>query len=418
MRFVLIFSLLWIIHGIIAQPSPVLCGTYQKEQEAIQQNPDILIKRKLIEAWTQDWISKSDKTFKPRSSLRIPVVVHVVWKDPEENIPDAQIFSQIDALNEDYQGLNPFRHTIPPLFKDRESNIGIEFCLAITDPQGKPTTGIVRKQTRFGFVGSRKEEFGEGSVHYDIFGGSDAWDPAHYLNIWVAPIHNFLGYAAKPGASSSAEDGVVVDPKYFGSIGNVEVPAHLGRTTTHEVGHYFNLEHLWGPSDFADCSLDDFVEDTPPQAHPYYKCPTYPQFSCETVDQFMNFMDYVSDACMTMFTEGQKQRMMAALLGPRSGLLESRGCENEPMIGSDVIIPDITLFPNPANDYVALKALQKLSDRLTVQILNQQGKIVVEKIFTREYLAIIDLEYLTSGLYFVRIIGRKKETIKKLFIHK
>lgn len=132
--------------------------------------------------------------------------------------------------------------------------------------------------------------------------------PSTHLNIWVCNIGGgILGYAQFPGGNPDT-DGVVVSPQYFGTTGYVSAPFDGGRTLTHEVGHYLNLRHIWGD---GRCNRDDFVADTPKSDRPNYGCPTYPTSHCRSNDMTMNYMDYVNDDCMYMFTEGQKARMRA-----------------------------------------------------------------------------------------------------------
>ena len=253
--------------------------------------------------------------FTKRNKIVIPVVVHVVWFGADENISDDQIQSQIDVLNKDFNRRNIDQDQIPSIFREVVGDAGIEFYLATADPDGNPTKGIIRRQTSFIDIADQGELWDNKRIYYQAQGSSDAWDSKTYLNIWVSRMNDYLGYATKPGEANILEDGVVIDPRVFGRIGQVASPLNLGRTTTHEVGHYLNLEHLWG-DEIDDCTTDDFVEYTPCQARPYYGCPEHPQISCGSRDQLMNFMDYVADQCMFLFTQGQKDRMLATLFGP------------------------------------------------------------------------------------------------------
>ena len=146
--------------------------------------------------------------------------------------------------------------------------------------------------------------------------------PSTHLNIWVAEIGGgILGYAQFPGGNS-ATDGVVISPQYVGTTGYVSAPFNKGRTATHEVGHYLNLRHIWGD---GRCRQDDFVTDTPSSDGPNYGCPSFPTVNCKTTDMTMNYMDYTDDACMYMFTDGQRNRMRAIFAsgGARSSLAEN-----------------------------------------------------------------------------------------------
>jgi hypothetical protein len=156
---------------------------------------------------------------------------------------------------------------------------------------------------------------GGSSVKDASSGGVDAWPNDNYLNIWVCNLESgILGYATKPSYSISSNDGVVINYANFGNSGNANAPYHKGRTATHEVGHWLNLEHIWGDS---NCGNDE-VPDTPKQEEQTVNCPSFPKISsCSGTgangEMFMNYMDYTNDACMNLFTEGQKDRMRAAI---------------------------------------------------------------------------------------------------------
>jgi len=256
--------------------------------------------------------------FRAAGPVNIPVVVHVVWNQAAENIADAQVNSQIDALNRDYAAANADRTNTPACWSGLVSDTTIQFHLAKTDPTGAATSGIVRVQTN-------KASFGtDDAVKSAATGGSDPWPSDRYLNIWVCNLGGgILGYAQFPGGPP-ATDGVVILNTAFGTNGTATAPFNLGRTATHEVGHYFNLRHIWG--DTEDCSGNDFVDDTPNALLPNYGVPTFPHVSCDNGpngDMFMNYMDYVDDRAMVMFTAGQVLRMQAALAGPHASLTTS-----------------------------------------------------------------------------------------------
>jgi hypothetical protein len=248
----------------------------------------------------------------------IPVVVHVVHRERAEDIPDDQITSQIAVLNADYRKANADLSTVPPPFTAMAADALVQFSLATTDPDGNPTTGITRTKTSVKGFGS------DDAVKRAATGGVDAWPADRYLNMWVCQLEGgLLGYAQFPGGPPET-DGVVMLHSAFGTTGTATAPFNLGRTTTHEVGHWLNLRHIWG-DDGTGCNGSDFVADTPNQAGPNYGVPTWPKLSCDNGphgDMFMNYMDYVDDAAMCMFTVGQVHRMHAALDGPRAGLGE------------------------------------------------------------------------------------------------
>jgi energy-coupling factor transporter ATP-binding protein EcfA2 len=243
----------------------------------------------------------------------IPVVVHVLYGTRQENISDEQIRSQIAVLNKDFRAKNEDISEVPAPFKDAVGDAHIEFILATTDPEGKPTSGITRTKTS-------KPSFRPGAfeIHVSSQGGADAWPTEKYLNIWVCNLEDgVLGYARLPGTPSK-EDGVVTNYVAFGTLGTARMP-NAGRQVTHDIGHFLGLLHLWG--DKPNCAGTDEVDDTPPQNGPNYGKPSFPHVTCNNGpngDMFVNFMDNADQG--VMFTNGQVLRMHQTLQGPRKGL--------------------------------------------------------------------------------------------------
>ncbi len=306
-RFFLLFSL--VLLGSLSLAAQRDCGTMEALEEQILQDPATLDRMEALEQFTRNFrAEQGDKAL-----TTIPVVVHVVYNNATENISLAQIQSQIDVLNADFRRLNSDADNVWPQAADSE----IEFCLATVDPNGNATDGVIRRSTSstsFGTSGN--------PVKFNSSGGSDAWPAADYMNMWVCDLAGgLLGYAQFPGGAA-ATDGVVVDYAYFGTIGTATAPFDLGRTATHEVGHYLNLRHIWGD---GGCGASDFVSDTPDSDASNGGC-QIGTVSCGTTDMVQNYMDYSDDACMNLFTEGQKTRMKAALAGSRASLANSNGC--------------------------------------------------------------------------------------------
>jgi len=245
------------------------------------------------------------------------VVVHIVYNALIENISDEQVLSQMKVLNEDFSKNNSNLQSVPAVWRDIVGDAQIKFMQAQSDPNGEPTNGITRTSTTI-------ESFGDDDAVKSIAtGGAEAWPADHYLNIWVCHLQNLLGYAQFPGGPPET-DGVVIDYRAFGTIGTVQTPFHLGRTTTHEVGHWLNLFHIWG-DDGTGCTGTDQVDDTPNQAGPNTGRPVFPHITCNNGpegDMFINFMDYVDDSCMVMFTAGQVERMLSTLDLARSSFIE------------------------------------------------------------------------------------------------
>ncbi len=288
------------------------------------EDPSYILNREAIEQYTQDFLANHQTVAGERSVITIPVVVHVVYNTAAENIADARVFEQIDVLNEDFRRMNADAVETPGYFTGVAADCEIEFCLATVDPSGNPTTGITRTSTT-------KTSFSTSDQMKFATYGHVIWDRDSYLNIWVCDLSSgLLGYAQFPGGSAST-DGVAIDYVYFGIGGAGASPYDLGRTTTHEVGHWLNLYHIWG-DDGTGCGGSDLVADTPNQADETYGCPGGTiRISCSNGpngDMFQNYMDYTDDGCMNIFTAGQKTRARAlfGVGGNREALLSSDGC--------------------------------------------------------------------------------------------
>ena len=283
-----------------------------------------------------------------RILVTIPVVFHVVYKTAAQNISDAKLQSQIDILNEDFRKLNADFSSVPSAFQGLGADMEVQFCLATVDPSGNPTTGITRTSTTTTSFSTND------NVKHASSGGHDAWDRNKYLNLWVCNMSGgILGYAQFPGGAA-ATDGVVL---LYNSVGNIgaSAPYDLGRTATHEIGHWLNLYHIWGDDNGA-CSGTDQVSDTPNQADANYGptnggCLTFPYLTtCAPTspgEMFMNYMDYGEDACLKMFTNGQKTRSQSLFStgGSRASLLTSNVCSITPP--PIVVCTDTLNYPLP-----------------------------------------------------------------------
>lgn len=295
---------------------PRSCGSVQNYFRQVDFFPDLRRNQAVLEGITRAAAGQGAREAR-RVPAEIPVVVHLVYRTEADNLSDEQVASQIDVLNEDYAAANDDLKDVPTVFTDRIGNPGLRFALASTDPAGAPTTGITRRKT--GVASFAVDD----RVKAATSGGADPWDTARYLNIWVCRLEGgVLGYAQFPGGPP-ATDGVVILTSAFGRGGSAQAPFNLGRTATHEVGHYFNLSHIWGEARVPTCADTDSVDDTPNQWGPNFGKPTFPSASCGNVpdgDLFMNYMDYVDDDTMVMFTDLQVARIHTALEFSRTQL--------------------------------------------------------------------------------------------------
>ena len=382
------------------------CGQPDLSRYYALNNEEVIHQRNEIEKFTQEWIKTyQENQVQQREAITIPIVVHVVWNRTEENISDLQIESQIDATNADFRKLNANLNLLPEEFLNQAVDVEIEFCLANIDPFGNATNGITRTQTDFENVGTLSSPGNRLRVFDDDLGGKTGWPTDEYLNIWVAETGGFpLGFACLPGTCPIEEDGVVIDGSFFGTTCNTISPFNLGRTLTHELGHFLNLSHIWGDGfDNATCEGDDFVDDTPLQDGPSFGCPIHPVNSCGSNNQFFNYMDFSDDECLAMFTEGQKLRMLATLNGPRSGLLTSNGCGLISTSPISLNENSVLIFPNPVIECLHIDVDLENQTPILMTVFNATGQLVFSSENTPNDLRSIDVTSLLPGVYFVNI---------------
>ncbi|MFL5748240.1 MAG: M43 family zinc metalloprotease [Niastella sp.] len=319
------------------------------------------------------------------SPIYIPVVFHIVLQNPLL-VTDAQIQAQIDRLNIDYAGLNADSSLIPAWFKPFFSKPIFQFKLAQRNANDEPSDGIERVTTSIsGFT------IDDNRVKYTSQGGADAWDHNRFFNVWITDLGGgYLGYSTFPNSSPAGEDGVVI--RYTTLPGNPGVYG-MGRTLTHETGHYFYLYHIWG--DENGCSGTDFIDDTPNQGtwtsgcfrdsvHTDACSPTAPGV------MYQNFMDYTDDACMVMFTLDQKTRMETTINMYRPTMLTSNGADpvilysldaaaksiNVPLqrVCSPTFSPVITVR-NPGATAITALTIKATLDNGTVSTTNWTGSL-------------------------------------------
>lgn len=315
-------SAFWLPQGSIFAQSPKVCGT------------DILLQQRLstpegrriqadIDRQLREWVDLYGGQ-RATATYVIPTVVHIIQETSTDLISDQCVQSQIDILNEDFQKLNADTSVVPMDLVSLVTNSDIEFCLATKDPMGNPTTGITRTVN----TTHANHNMGQGAAMKALI----QWDPSKYFNLWVpATISGgILGYATFPGGNA-AEDGVVVNGTYFGDASCSSAPYNLGRTATHEVGHWLGLYHTFQDGcagmTAGDCATaGDQICDTPPTASANFGCPSGTQNTCsespnDLIDMTVNYMDYGDDACLVMFSHGQRDRMHGVLNSSRASLV-------------------------------------------------------------------------------------------------
>lgn len=332
------------------------CGYQTRIDELNQQYPgyqnalDKMLRDAVIQS-RKEAIHAGDKGVTGTKIFRIPVVVHIVYTNSDENIDDSLVYSQIDVLNEAYRRNDGDTANIRNEFRNLAADVGIEFYLADTDPNGQPTNGITRTQgTKPPLLGFSTSD----EVKATSTGGIDPWPTNRYLNIWVCDLlsgFGLLGYAYPPPvnlpswpANSAPADtnfqGVVIYYKVFGRNNPLAVNDPLlnvadgGKSCVHEVGHFLGLRHIWGDGGnpllgtSGTCAEDDYINDTPEAKDASQQTCNFNANSCPSVcsvgpdypDMIENYMDYSEDQCLMMFTWEQARTMRYILENYRSQL--------------------------------------------------------------------------------------------------
>ena len=350
------------------------------------QDATLVTKRAALEATVQSTFTNVQVPSNPI----IPVIFHVLHSDEVERINEAQLYSQMEALNRDY-GFAPSTFTHEALdqegFNAVSNQIGIEFCL--------PQFGNDSSAINYYPVARADWQF-DNAMKNAATGGVAPWNPAQFLNVYVVDMHDTLavaGYAQMPGGADST-DAIVIDYRF---VGDAIAPYDMGRTLVHLVGNWMGLYSIWG---VGDCdSNGDFVSDTPPHNAPNFGCPTYQHLSsCQhdkiVVEQSMNFMDASDDACLSIWTTAQKYRFFAFLQAVRKGINKPNvTCSSSPELVQNesdsrtkvtqevptIFAEGVKVYPNPGRDYVLLQLDLKNTAPLDIQVTTLNGQSIFEQ---------------------------------------
>ncbi len=410
------FALLSLFFQATAQNTGRTCGTMENLEMLKQQDPELEDKMNQVEREMEDYMV--NLRVNPDNSITavitIPTVFHVVWNTAAESLSVSRLNDQLTVLNQDYRKTNTDASLVPAAWTSIAADCEVQFCLAQRDPFGAPTTGITYRQTTVTSFSTNN------NVKYTANGGTNIWDRSKYLNIWVCDLGSgLLGYAQFPGGLA-ATDGVVCDYQYTGTTG-ASAPYNKGRTATHEVGHWLNLRHIWG-DDGTACTGSDLVTDTPNQAGENYTCwapltvrtdacsPSAPGF------MWMNYMDYTDDACMYMFTAGQKARVVACLGTSRLSLQTSNGCTPSNPGVTEYTTYAINMIPNPNQGEFIISSPVYLLQDCEVKIYNALGSVVKE-LKNGSFSEIhVDIRDVNPGVYFVELNNGTGMITKRLII--
>ncbi|MDX2001726.1 MAG: M43 family zinc metalloprotease [Chitinophagales bacterium] len=413
------WSLLFSSLSVSAQDK---CATIAVQQQLLYNDPTLA--QRIQQAKDEAAAYRLAHPFAEKTGtiITIPVVVHVVHNgepiDSGTNISEEQIRSQIEVLNEDYRRFNADTVNTPSVFKSVAADIEVHFCLAERDPEGNVTNGIDR-------IDGNRLTWTQTQVDNTLKPGS-IWDREYYLNIWTVKFGgasaSLLGYAIQPGNNADI-DGVVIGYQYFGRVGNLQPPFNLGRTTTHEVGHWLGLNHPWSATNdpgTSSCADDDGIADTPNSEFGNYGCPSFPHISCgngPNGDMFMNYMDYTNDACLNMFTSGQKSVMLSTLQTSRSNIQISGVCTWQWPVG----IKEYTMAKDYAIAYDAAQQEMLIMEKAEnteveqIAIFSMTGQAVGTGRMYGKSLR-MPLADAASGLYLVKVFAKEASFSKKVMV--
>jgi hypothetical protein len=386
------------------------CGTTEYMKGLWAQDPSLKQKREQLEKYTASWIAEHKGfLYEKTTDVTVSVVVHIVYQNSAQNISDTRVQEQIDILNRDFSGQNPHSmHAFPDSMK---ANTHIQFVLAQTDPDGNATTGIERVSTTCTSFGTNDY------MKYTSHGGAAAWDPTSYFNIWVCNLGNSLcAYAQFPAAGINNTYGLVVHYQYFGITGAIS-PYNGGATSTHEIGHCFNLYNTFSDS----CSgPGDYCVDTPPQSSDFN---TEHSFSggvvTDTCSQvapgimYMDFMNDADDATYANFTPDQAARMYS--LFDTGGILYHLANPNASSV-SENSMKEIKIYPNPATGNVTIDAAS--NQVLNGSITDVLGKEMMPLNFSGNQYQNIDISALPCGVYFVRLQIADRVIVQKIIVQR
>jgi hypothetical protein len=395
------------------------CASMEYKDAQEQNDPALKATRDQIEkeslAYIQEQMLK--KTPDANTVYTIPIVFHIVYNTAAQNVSDACIAATVASFNKDFRKLNAdFATKCPSVFQGVAADFEIQFCLASKDPTGAATNGITRTST------TQTSFTTDDKVKYTAQGGHDAWDHTKYVNMWICNLGGgLLGYGTFPG-QPAATDGVVCHVSYLVASGGCGLqPYELGRTTVHELGHFFGLRHIWGD---ANCGNDN-VADTPTQQTSNFGKPTFPHVTCSNGpngDMFMNYMDYVDDAAMVMFTAGQKTVIVSTLNGTRSGLKTSSAtlCSAGTGVNELSLNNHVYIYPNPSTGDIFLNMSDAGISKADVFVYNAIGEAVLEKkiVVPSSNEVKLDMNSIPNGIYLIKMKSAEGVVTKKIIINR
>lgn len=401
--------------GALSQNVGVLkCGSDNYYEQHLVNHPEVAAERNQQEEFIANFVANYSGDIEKYTSINIPVVFHVNDPTNPQKVTSAQVQSALAILNEDYTATNSDISSIRPEFTSLIADMDINFCLATIDPNGNPTTGITYHTNNY----NGREPDGYGTAVKSV----SSWPGNKYLNIWIVnyieddgSLYN-SGWAYLPDSwvASNNLDGIVYNHRYLGYTGSSEVSgpsswqAEMARVLTHEVGHYLDLHHTF--KNYCS-SPGDYVDDTP---YVYYhgsnNCDQLGIFcNSTTVVMDQNYMDYTP--CPSMFSTGQKTRVIAALnssLAGRNNLwtssnLIATGCQSTATITEIANNDALKLYPNPVQNELNIELSMDAEEVTSFHIINTVGQEVMTVSRTFNNNTSIDISSLPDGIYLIQI---------------
>jgi len=384
------------LHCVTADYTRIQVGQDVNQAAAIQQ----------AESFIQRVIASPSTSRLENGIIKIPVVIHNLYHTSDQKITNEQAIAQLDLLNKAFRRKNADTVKTPAVFKPVAADCEIEFHLATADPMRRSTTGIVRKYTPV------TTWVMDDKMKSSATMGDDPWDSRLYLNIWVCQMDRFAGFSTVPGSDAKL-DGIVLGLAAFGGT---------QKTIIHEAGHWMGLKHIWGD----EYCGDDGVSDTPKQASYTVGCPSNVRVTCgnsPTGDMYNNYMDFTNDACMNLFTKGQKARMQAVFEpgGARNSLLQSAGLDKpliyeSPLPEEDPRWLQVKVYPNPVNTTLYLDFSYDVRwVGKTIFITNLVGQSI-NNVTISSKIQTIDVTNLKPGIYFLAAKNDQGVSMKVKFI--